>query len=223
MKDRTLEKNRILDKYYNHNNEGTTEIQIGVDEAGRGSLIGPVFAAAVIWNNEIDNEKLKYIKDSKILSKEKRNEMRKFIEDNALAWEVASCDHSIIDDINILNATYKAMHKALKKIYDNNIKFDRILVDGNRFKPFVTRDGFIDHKCIIKGDSKYINIAAASILAKTHHDEYIENMCKDNPHLCKYGLLTNQGYGTKEHRKKIKNNGLSEYHRKSFKINIDKI
>ena len=124
MKDRTLEKNRILDKYYNHNNEGTTEIQIGVDEAGRGSLIGPVFAAAVIWNNEIDNEKLKYIKDSKILSKEKRNEMRKFIEDNSLAWEVASCDHSIIDDINILNATYKAMHKALKNIYDNNIKFN---------------------------------------------------------------------------------------------------
>ena len=148
--------------------------------------------------------------------------MRRFIEKHALAWAVAKCDHTVIDEINILNATYKAMHKALREVYDNNIKFNRILVDGNRFKPFVTNNGFIDHKCIIKGDNKYIQIAAASILAKTHHDEYIENMCKDYPHLCKYGLLTNQGYGTKEHRLAIKNHGMSDYHRKSFKINTDK-
>ena len=216
-------KDKILEKYYNNNNEGTTEIQIGVDEAGRGSLIGPVFAGVVIWNNDIEHENLKYIKDSKTLTKDKRNEMRAFIEKNALAWAVASCDHTVIDEINILNATYKSMHKALKQVYDNNIKFNRILVDGNRFNPFVTKDGFIVHKCIVKGDSKYIQIAAASILAKTHHDEYIENMCKDYPHLCKYGLLTNQGYGTKEHRLAIKNYGITDYHRKSFKVNTDKI
>ena len=216
-------KGKVLEKYYNNNNEGTTEIQIGVDEAGRGSLIGPVFAGVVVWNNDLEHENLKYIKDSKTLTKDKRNEMRRFIEKHSLAWAVAKCDHTVIDDINILNATYKAMHKALKEVYDNNIKFNRILVDGNRFKPFLTKDGFIEHNCIIKGDNKYIQIAAASILAKTHHDEYIENMCKENPELSKYGLLTNQGYGTKEHRLAIKQYGTCVYHRKSFKVNIDKI
>jgi ribonuclease HII len=214
----------MLKKYYEYNNiGGGSEIQVGVDEAGRGSLFGPVFAAAVIWNNDINDEELKYIKDSKKLSKIKREEMRRYIEKNALAWEVSMCDHSIIDDINILNATYKAMHKALKTIYDNNIKFNRILVDGNRFKTFVTNDGFINHNCIIKGDDKYIQIAAASILAKTHHDEYIEKMCKDIPELNEYDLLNNQGYGTKQHRLAIKEKGLSKYHRRTFKINIDNI
>lgn len=200
-----------------------TEIQIGIDEAGRGSLFGPVFVGAVIWNNDFNHENLKYIKDSKKLSKTKRNEMRKFIEDNALAWSVASCDHSVVDDINILNATYKAMHKALKEIYDNNIKFNRILVDGNRFKPFLTKDGFILHNCVIGGDNKYIQIAAASILAKTHHDEYIEKICEEKPEFKKYGLLKNQGYGTKEHKEAIKMFGLTEYHRKSYKINLSNI
>lgn len=212
--------NKILEKYY-----GTyqTEIQIGVDEAGRGSLIGPVFVGAVIWDNELDDEKIRYIKDSKKLSKIKRNEMRKFIEKNALAWSVASCDNTVVDDINILNATYKAMHKALKEVYENNIKFNRILVDGNRFKPLLTSNGFIPHQCIINGDNRFIQIAAASILAKTHHDEYIEKICEDNPDLCKYGLLTNQGYGTIEHRKAIKEYGLTELHRKSFKVNLKNI
>jgi ribonuclease HII len=198
-----------------------TEIQVGVDEAGRGTLFGPVFVGAVIWNNDIEHHDLINIKDSKKLTKKKRDEMRDFIEKNALAWAVSSCDHSIIDDINILNATYKAMHKALKIIYENNIKFDRILVDGNRFKPFLTSNGFINHECVIKGDNKYIHIAAASILAKTHHDEYIENKCAENSDFIKYGLLTNQGYGTKKHREAIKEFGLTDYHRKSFKINLN--
>lgn len=210
----------ILEKCYAKNQ---TEIQIGVDEAGRGSLIGPVFVGAVIWDNNIDDEKLKYIKDSKKLSKKKRDEMREFIEKNALAWSVSYCDNTIIDDINILNATFKAMHKALNKIYENNIKFNRILVDGNRFKPLITSNGFIPHQCIVNGDNRYIQIAAASILAKTHHDEYIEKLCKNNPHFMKYGLLTNQGYGTKEHRKAIKEYGLTDYHRKSFKVNLNNL
>lgn len=210
----------ILDKFLE---PYSTEIQVGIDEAGRGSLFGPVYVGAVIWDNNFKHDKLKYIKDSKKLTINKRNEMRKFIEDNALAWAVATCDHSTIDEINILNATYKAMHKALNSIYERNIKFDRILVDGNRFKPFLSKNGFIRHNCVIGGDNKYIQIAAASILAKTHHDEYIENICKNNPDYLKYGLLKNQGYGTLEHRKAIKEFGLTEYHRKTFKINLDNI
>lgn len=207
--------NKILKKYLEPYN---TEIQIGIDEAGRGSLFGPVFVGAVIWNNDLEHENLKYILDSKKLNIKKRDEMREFIEKNALAWSVSMCDHSVIDEVNILNATYKAMHKALKNVYDNNIKFDRVLVDGNRFKPFLTSDGFIKHECIVGGDNKYIQIAAASILAKTHHDEYIKKICETNSNLCKYGLLRNQGYGTKEHREAIKMFGLTEFHRKTFKL-----
>ena len=195
-----------------------TEIQVGIDEAGRGCLFGPVYVGAVIWNNDINHPNLKYIKDSKKLTKKKRNEMRKFIEDNALAWYVASCDNTTIDEINILKSTFKAMHKALKEIYINNIKFDRILVDGNGFNPFMIDNKQIAHKCIVNGDNKYIPIAAASILAKTHRDEYIENLCNEKSELKSYGLMTNYGYGTKEHRDAIAKNGYTDYHRKSFKI-----
>lgn len=195
-----------------------TEIQVGVDEAGRGCLFGSVYVGAVIWNNDIEHPNLKYIKDSKKLTKKKRNEMRKFIEDNALAWCVASCDNTTIDNINILEATYKAMHKALYDIYNNNIKFDRILVDGNGFNPFMIDNKQIPHKCIINGDNRFIPIAAASILAKTHRDEYIEKLCEENNALKLYGLMTNFGYGTKEHRDAILNYGYTDYHRRSFKI-----
>ena len=195
-----------------------TEIQVGVDEAGRGSLFGPVFVGAVIWNNDIDNVNVKYIKDSKKLTKKKRNEMRHFIEKNALAWSVSYCDNSVVDEINILNATHKAMHKALTDIYTNNIKFDRALIDGNCFKPLNINGTDIEHKCIINGDNTYIQIAAASILAKTHHDEYIDNLCMEHPEYKKYGLMTNYGYGTKEHINAIRENGYTDHHRKSFKI-----
>lgn len=195
-----------------------TEIQVGVDEAGRGCLLGPVYVGVVIWNNDIDHPNLKYIKDSKKLTKKKRNEMRKFIEKNALAWYVASCDNTTIDEINILKSTFKAMHKALNEVYNNNIKFDRILVDGNGFDPLIINDIQIEHKCIINGDNKYIPIAAASILAKTHHDEYIENLCNEKSELKLYGLMTNYGYGTKKHRDSIGKYGYTDYHRKSFKI-----
>lgn len=195
-----------------------TEIQVGVDEAGRGSIFGPVFVGAVIWNNDIDNVNVKYIKDSKKLTKKKRNEMRHFIEKNALAWSVSYCDNSVVDEINILNATHKAMHKALTDIYTNNIKFDRALIDGNCFKPLNINGTNINHKCIINGDNTYIQIAAASILAKTHHDEYIDNLCMEHPEYKKYGLMTNYGYGTKEHINAIRENGYTDHHRKSFKI-----
>lgn len=194
------------------------EIHVGVDEAGRGCLLGPVFAGAVIWDNNVEHYNLKYIKDSKKLSKKKRNEMRIFIEENALAYSVASCDNTIIDDINILEATYKAMHKALDKVYENDIKFNRILADGNCFKTYLNNNNKIEHNCIINGDNRYIPIAAASILAKTYRDEYIEKLCNNNEILKRYGLMTNYGYGTKEHREAIKDYGLTDYHRKTFKL-----
>jgi ribonuclease HII len=207
--------NKQLQKYLEPYN---TEIQIGVDEAGRGSIFGPVYVGVVIWNNDIEHPNLKYIIDSKKLTKNKRNEMRIFIEKYALAWYVSSCDNTKIDEINILKATYKAMNKALKEVYNNNIKFDRILVDGNGFEPLIINDKKINHNCIVNGDNKYIQIAAASILAKTHHDEYIEKLCYEKNHLKVYGLLTNFGYGTKQHIEAIKNNGYTDYHRKSIKI-----
>ena len=195
------------------------EIQIGVDEAGRGSLAGPVFAGAVIFDPNFEHEKLSEIKDSKKMTRKKRDELKLFIEKNALAFSVESCDNSIIDEINILNATYNAMHKALHKIYEN-IKFNHIIVDGNRFKTFVTKDGFIKHTCVVKGDSKYLNIAAASILAKTYHDDCIDTLCNNNPDFEKYGWRKNMCYGTKQHINAIREYGLTEYHRKSYKINL---
>lgn len=195
-----------------------SEIQIGVDEAGRGCLFGPVFVGAVIWNNDINDKLLELIKDSKKLSKKNRAIVREFIENNALAYNVSYCDNTVIDDINILQATHKAMHKCLDNIYDNNIKFDRILVDGNSFKPYIKNNYAIEHNCIVSGDNKYIQIAAASILAKTYRDEYIENLCKKDDNLKKYGLMTNYGYGTKEHREAIKLYGYTKHHRKTFKL-----
>ena len=196
-------------------------IEVGIDEAGRGCLSGKVFVGAVIMPYDFgDDETYLEIKDSKKISKKKRKVLREWIEKNAIAYNVAWADEKEIDKVNILQATMNAMHRALDGI---DIEFNRILVDGNRFKTFVTNDGFINHNCIIKGDDKYIQIAAASILAKTHHDEYIEKMCKDIPELNEYDLLNNQGYGTKQHRLAIKEKGLSKYHRRSFKINIDNI
>jgi ribonuclease HII len=195
-----------------------SEIQIGVDEAGRGCLFGPVFVGAVIWNNDINDKLLELIKDSKKLSKKNRAIVREFIENNALAYNVSFSDNTVIDDINILQATHKAMHKCLDNIYNNNIKFDRILVDGNSFKPYIKNNYAIEHNCIVSGDNKYIQIAAASILAKTYRDEYIENLCKEDDNLKKYGLMTNYGYGTKEHREAIKLYGYTKYHRKTFKL-----
>lgn len=194
--------------------EYESEIQVGIDEAGRGSLIGPVFAAAVIWDPNMKNDMTSKIKDSKKLSKKNRNELRKYIEDNAICYSVKSCDNNEIDKINILEATYKAMHECLKEIKNvKGIQYDRILVDGERFKPFAC-DVF---NCIIKGDNQYISIAAASILAKTYHDEWIDNLCTNTPSLDDmFKLKSNMGYGTIHHRVGLDKFGITEYHRKTF-------
>ena len=179
--------------------------EVGVDEAGRGSLAGPVTAAAVILGK---NFKGKNLDDSKKLSQSKRLELRKFIEKNALAYSVAFVSSLHIDKNNILNSTFKAMHMSLKGL---DIEPDFIIVDGNLFKPY--KD--LEYKCIIKGDQKYQNIAAASILAKTYRDEYMTNLHLKFP---EYDWIRNKGYGTRYHLDMITKFGRTKYHRKSFQI-----
>lgn len=194
--------------------------EVGIDEAGRGPFFGPVYAAAVIWGNAPDNE---LIKDSKKLSKKKRKEALLWIKENVKAYGVGYCSSQEIDQYGILDATKKAMEKAI-----NNIEFMpkkskyKLLIDGIGWEKleFNTNLPKIEIESIVKGDSNYRNIAAASILAKEAHDDHIVKLCSDNEDLDrKYDLLSNKGYGTKKHIEGIKKNGLSEFHRHSFNIN----
>ena len=180
-------------------------LEAGVDEAGRGSLAGPVTAAAVILPKNFNSVNLN---DSKKISKLKRNLLRKIIEKEAIAFSVINVESKIIDKINILNATMKAMHLA---IHNLKVKPKHLLIDGNFFYNFKN----IPHKCIVKGDSKYQNIAAASILAKTYRDDYMLNLNKIN---CNYEWDKNKGYGTEKHREAIKKYGTTKFHRKSFQL-----
>ena len=184
------------------------KVEAGCDEAGRGCLAGPVFAAAVILPENFSNEMLN---DSKQLSEKKRDQLRQIIEKEALAWAVAQVDNEEIDQINILNASITAMHRALDAL---TVTPEHILVDGNRFKPY--RD--IPHHCIVKGDGKYMAIAAASILAKTHRDEYMRQLHEQYP---VYDWQRNKGYPTAAHREQIRQHGITPYHRKSFTL-LDK-
>lgn len=190
----------MLKNHLNHN-----KIEAGLDEAGRGCLAGPVFASAVILPKDYNNSTLT---DSKKLSKKNRDLLRMEIEENALAWAIASVDPVTIDKINIRNASFLAMHLAVNKL---NVQPEFLLVDGNGFNPMKT----IPHQCIIKGDSLYYSIAAASILAKTHRDEYMELIHGEYPI---YQWKRNKGYGTKKHIEAIIKYGRSPYHRQSFKI-----
>ena len=180
-------------------------LEAGLDEAGRGSLAGPVTAAAVIFN---PGTNLPELNDSKKLTANRREILKNEIEKKALAFSVVSVDSKTIDRINILKATMKAMHDAIKSL---KIKPNHLLIDGNYF----TRYKDIPHKCIIKGDSKYQNIAAASILAKTYRDKLMIDL---DSKFDKYGWKKNKGYGTLEHKNAIKIYGTSEHHRKSFRL-----
>jgi ribonuclease HII len=180
-------------------------VECGCDEAGRGCLAGPVVAAAVIFPVGYRNE---LINDSKQLSEFKRDRLRLIIEKDAISWAVGFVDNLEIDSINILNASFLAMHRAIKHL--GTIP-EHIIVDGNRFNKY----GNIPHSCIIKGDSKYLSIAAASILAKTHRDEYMQKLHLEYP--C-YSWNKNKGYPTREHRNSIALNGVTPYHRKSFRL-----
>ncbi|MCG9971798.1 ribonuclease HII [Christiangramia crocea] len=182
----------------------------GTDEAGRGCLAGPVTAAAIILPKTFENT---LINDSKVLNLATRNSLKKCLEEEAVCYAVAHVFMEEIDKINILNASILAMHRALEKLSKTP---KHIIVDGNRFKPF--RD--IPYDCIIKGDGKYISIAAASILAKTHRDAYMEKIHKEHP---EYNWKNNKGYPTKEHRNAIEKYGTTKYHRKSFKLLPDQL
>ncbi|MFN2395103.1 MAG: ribonuclease HII [Bacteroidales bacterium] len=184
--------------------------EAGIDESGRGCLAGPVFAAAVILPEKPSDDLLHYMNDSKKLSEIRRTTLRKQIEDEALAWAVAMADNHEIDKINILNASYLAMHRAIKQLKTSP---GLLLIDGNRFRPY---EG-ISHQCIIKGDGLYYSIAAASILAKTWRDEFMLEKHNDFPH---YHWNKNKGYATFEHRRAIYDHGISPLHRKSFNSSI---
>lgn len=190
----------MLKKFYKKR-----QIEAGCDEAGRGCYAGPVFAAAVILPPKFYHADLN---DSKQVPAEKREELRIYIEANAVSYAVGMIDNDEIDVINILMASFKAMHKALDAL---TIIPEALLIDGNRFTPYKS----IPHYCIVEGDGKYASIAAASILAKTYRDAYMRQLHNEFPH---YNWHKNKGYGTREHRSAIEEHGLCKYHRKSFNI-----
>ena len=234
-------KQEPLIKFYNDNSD---LLEIGVDEAGRGPLFGRVYTAAVILpkedgGNVCETEKKVFdyhkMKDSKkFTSSKKILEVAEHIKANALAWSVTYNDETTIDKINIRQAVLNSMHQSIKNVMDTynnvdtgkNIATDKeyfLLVDGNDFKPYLRfqDDHFVqvNHTCIEGGDNKYCAIAAASILAKTERDKYIEELCEEHPELKeKYGLEKNKGYGTKQHLDGIKEYGISKWHRKTYGI-----
>lgn len=190
----------MLKEYYK---EGVTEA--GCDEAGRGCLAGSVYAAAVIFPAGYTNEELN---DSKQLTDRRRKRLREIIERDALAWAVGIVTPEEIDRINILNASILAMHRALDML---KVRPESIIVDGNRFKPYHD----IEHTCVVKGDAKYLSIAAASILAKTYRDDYMDSLAKEYP---QYDWTSNKGYPTKNHREALRMYGITPYHRKSYNL-----
>lgn len=202
---------KILKQY---ENEG--EIEVGLDEAGRGCLFGPVCVAGVIWCQKDPDDGME-IKDSKKCTEKYRNKCFKYIKDNCVSYSIQTLDHEEIDNKNILQCSIEGMHLCLDEI-TSKIKVDMILVDGNHFHQYYSShmDDFVEHQCVIKGDDTYKSIAAASILAKTYRDNYILKLVEENPELKKYGIHKNKGYGTKEHMEAIKQHGITKWHRKSF-------
>ena len=180
-------------------------IESGTDEAGRGCLAGPVTAAAVILPENFEN---KILNDSKQLTEKAREQLRPFIEEQAISFAVTHLEPLVIDEINILNASIKAMQESILKL---NPKPEYIIVDGNRFKPVLD----IPHSCIVKGDAKFMSIAAASVLAKTYRDEYMNRIHEEYP---MYNWKQNKGYPTQEHREAIRKYGVTKYHRMSFRL-----
>ena len=180
-------------------------VEAGCDEAGRGCLAGSVYAAAVILPPDYENDLLN---DSKKLTAKKRYTLREVIQRDALAWAVGIVTPEEIDKINILNASFLAMHRALDQL---SLRPEAVIVDGNRFKPYQD----LPFTTIVKGDGKYLSIAAASVLAKTYRDDYMLNLAKEYP---QYDWQSNMGYPTKKHRQAIRDHGITPYHRKSYNL-----
>ena len=181
------------------------KVEAGCDEAGRGCLAGSVYAAAVILPDDYQNEMLN---DSKQLTEKKRYQLREIIQRDAVAWAVGIVTPEEIDKINILNASILAMHRALDQL---QVRPEAVIIDGNRFKKYKN----LPHTTIVKGDGKYLSIAAASILAKTYRDDYMNELAKEYP---QYDWLSNKGYPTKKHRDAIRQYGITPYHRKSYNL-----
>lgn len=188
-------------------NYGSGLKEAGCDEAGRGCLAGPVYAATVILPADYHNKRLN---DSKKLPEKERYLMRDIIMKDAIDWSVSSVDNLVIDKINILNASFEAIHQSIRRL---SVIPEILLIDGNRFKPYPD----IPHTCIIKGDGLYLSIAAASILAKTFRDDFMQELSKQFP---MYGWTKNKGYPTREHRKAILEHGLTPFHRRSFSMQL---
>lgn len=213
-------KQEPLTKFYN---EDWDKLEVGIDEAGRGPLFGRVYTAAVILPKD---ETFKYdlLKDSKKFSSEKKIvEVANYIKDNVLAWNVTFNDEKNIDKINIRQSVLSSMHNSVRGVMKDKEKEYFLLVDGNDFKPYMRYENEmflpVEHQCIEGGDNKYCAIAAASILAKTERDKYIQELCEENPDLKeKYGIHKNKGYGTREHLVGISNHGISKWHRKTYGI-----
>jgi ribonuclease HII len=201
-----------MEQYYEKD-----KIELGIDEAGRGCLFGPVSISSVIWLDEDPCPDI-VIKDSKQLTLKKRLLAYDYILDNSIANSSVLIHNEDIDKDNILKSTIKGMHLCIDNIVDN-INIDTILVDGNQFKFYMGKDGeCINHECVINGDNTYKSIAAASILAKVNRDNYINNLCEEYPELKKYDIHNNKGYGTKKHLEAIKEYGITKWHRKTFGI-----
>lgn len=195
-------------------------LEAGVDEVARGCLAGPVVAAAVIWNPDLEkifNIEIPDIKDSKKLRPSIRKDYSNFIKEYAIDYNIAFVSENDIDKMNIRQATFKAMNQAINGL---TVEPEHLLIDGNSFEYNIsdTNTKNIDYTTVVKGDNKYLSIACASILAKVARDEYIINLVNNNPELEKYGWRTNNAYGTKDHIKAIKRFGISKYHRKTFGI-----
>tara|TARA_B110000261_G_C13085315_1_gene357587 strand:+ start:1616 stop:2275 length:660 start_codon:yes stop_codon:yes gene_type:complete len=214
----------MLDFYYG---DDETEIQVGIDEAGRGCFAGPVVAAAVCWDTQwlLDNQnkyiEIDLIRDSKKMSKKQRNQCFDFIVNHTKEYKVGFISNSKIDNINILNATYDAMHTALD---DMTTIFERIIIDGNSFRPYLNNKAEVDsfvipHVCIVKGDNKFFSIACASIVAKVSRDTYILDLCEQYPmYQQNYDWINNKCYGTKKHLEGINLFGITDLHRKTYGI-----
>lgn len=197
-----------------------TRIVAGVDEVARGTFIGPVISACVVLPSEFPDDNYKQIKDSKKLSEKKRDFLANYIKENCITYGIGEASIKEIDDINILNATMRAMHRAIDVAYKKST-IDYLYIDGPNFKPYIPPgydNDMIEFECVPKGDSKYLTIAAASILAKDYHTKYIKELVINNEILKLYDIQKNKGYGTKSHLDAIHKHGITDFHRKTFGI-----
>lgn len=192
----------------------------GVDEVARGTFIGPVIAACVVLPKSFPDDTYKQIKDSKKISEKKREFLASYIKDICVTYGVGEVSNKEVDEINILNATMKAMNRAINEAYKKE-PFNYLLIDGPNFKGYIPpgeEAEMIEYECVLQGDAIYLSIAAASIVAKDYHTKLINKLVEDNPILMRYDIKKNKGYGTKNHLAALKIHGLSEFHRKTFGI-----